>query len=98
MKSPIIIKRVEINQCSMNEFDFRGFAVSVNIYVHSGGVVFCSDLLFGQNEKKKFSFLFDSKNTELTCGTCGGIKETSIHFCRTLREINSKRNGFKSVQ
>ena len=65
MKSPIIIRRVEINQCSMNEFDFSGFAISANIHVHSDGVIVCSDLLFGQNEKKKFSFLFDSKNTEL---------------------------------
>ena len=68
----LIIRKVEVNQFqhSRNEFEFRGFAVIINIHVHNcGGVILfrlirllvlvnhCLDKL-----TKNLFFLFGSKN------------------------------------
>ena len=61
MKS-IIIRKVEIYPYSRNEIEFRWFAVIVNIHVHNGGVVFCSDFNFYLFVLENSPFFFDSKN------------------------------------
>ena len=39
-----IVRKLEINKCSRNEFEYCGFAVSVNIHIHNqiavGGILF----------------------------------------------------------